>query len=51
MLKEVGSQGHSNTVFMNHSPAGLSDVSGQIRSAFMEANAAKLGGGRQEMQR
>ena len=50
MLKEVGGQSQSNTVFMNHNPAGLNDVSNSIRSAFMEAKAAGVGRA-QEMRR
>ena len=33
MLKEVG--GRSNTIMLPHSPGGLSDIAGQIRSAII----------------
>jgi hypothetical protein len=35
MLKEVG--GRSNTIMLPHSPGGLSDIAGQIRSAIVAA--------------
>jgi hypothetical protein len=35
MLKEVG--GHSNTIMLPHSPGGLSDIAGHIRSAIIAA--------------
>lgn len=39
-LKDIGLSGKSNTVFMNHAPGTLADVSAQIRSGFMQAMAA-----------
>jgi hypothetical protein len=35
MLKEVG--GRSNTIMLPHSPGGLNDLAGQIRSAIIAA--------------
>lgn len=39
-VKDIGLSGKSNTVFMNHSPGTLGDVSAQIRGGFMQAMAA-----------
>lgn len=39
-LKSMGSGEHTSTIFVPHSPSGLSDFSDQMRSAIMQANAA-----------
>eukprot|EP00798_Chlamydomonas_sp_ICE-L_P031387 gene31387-6545_t len=38
-MKDIGSSSRSNTIFLNHSPGTMGEVSAQIRSAFMEASA------------
>jgi hypothetical protein len=43
MLKEVG--GRSNTIMLPHSPGGLSDIAGQIRSAIIAAREVPVDGG------
>lgn len=40
VLRDIGMTGKSNTVFLDHTPAGVANVSGQIRAGFMQANAA-----------
>ncbi len=40
-LKEIGAQGKSNTIFIPHSPSGVSDIAAQIRNSILEANAMK----------
>lgn len=40
-LKEIGNNSKTNTVFLNHAPASMSDVSQQMRSSFLEASAGK----------
>jgi regulator of protease activity HflC (stomatin/prohibitin superfamily) len=42
MLKEVG--GRSNTIMLPHSPGGLSDIAGQIRSAIIAAREVPVDG-------
>src|SRR5216684_3967252 len=42
MLKEVG--GRSNTIMLPHSPGGLSDIAGQIRSAIIAAREVPIDG-------
>ncbi len=39
MLKDVGGNSNSNSVFIPHSPAGLSNVSEEMRNAIMMAEA------------
>lgn len=43
MLKDVGGRSNSNSVFIPHSPAGLSDVSDQMRNAILMADGATAG--------
>ena len=38
-LKDVGMSGRASTVFLNHSPSAVGDVSSQIRNGFMQAMA------------
>ena len=40
MLKDIGTQSKTATVFTNHSPATVSDVGAQLRQGFLEARAA-----------
>ncbi len=40
-LKEIGASGKSNTVFLPHSPGGLTDLMTQISTAVMSANQVK----------
>jgi regulator of protease activity HflC (stomatin/prohibitin superfamily) len=42
-LKEIGAQGKSNTIFIPHSPGGISDMAEQIRNSMLQANAVKPG--------
>ncbi|PNH08135.1 Hypersensitive-induced response protein 3 [Tetrabaena socialis] len=42
-LKDLGAHGKSSTVFLNHNPAGVSEIAAQIRGSFMEATAANIG--------
>lgn len=37
-LKEVGLSSNSNTIMIPHSPAGMSDIAEQLRSAMIQAN-------------
>jgi regulator of protease activity HflC (stomatin/prohibitin superfamily) len=37
-LKDVGSGANSNTIMIPHSPAGMSDISEQLRTAMITAN-------------
>lgn len=37
-LKEVGTQSGSNTILLPHSPAGMHDISEQLRNAMITAN-------------
>jgi regulator of protease activity HflC (stomatin/prohibitin superfamily) len=39
-IKDVGMNGRSNTVFLPHTPGGISDVSAQIRAGFLQSQAA-----------
>ncbi len=39
-LKEIGANGKSNTIFLPHSPGGLTDLMQQISTAVMSANQA-----------
>jgi len=40
MLKDVGTKDTATTVFIPHSPAGVTDIQGQMRQGFLEANYA-----------
>lgn len=40
-VKDIGVSNKSSTVFLNHSPSALADLSGQMRAAFMEANVVQ----------
>jgi hypothetical protein len=40
MLREVGGTSRSATVFIPHQPGGISDISSQIRTGFLQAQAA-----------
>ncbi|GFR52051.1 hypothetical protein Agub_g14571 [Astrephomene gubernaculifera] len=42
-LRDLGAHSRASTVFLNHSPNGINDIAAQIRSSFMEAEAAGLG--------
>jgi regulator of protease activity HflC (stomatin/prohibitin superfamily) len=37
-LKEVGLSSNSNTIMIPHSPAGMTDISDQLRNAMVQAN-------------
>jgi regulator of protease activity HflC (stomatin/prohibitin superfamily) len=37
-LKEIGMNGHSNTIMIPHSPGGMGDISEQMRNAIITAN-------------
>jgi len=39
-LKEIGAHSKSTTIFIPHSPSGVSDVSQQIRDGFIQGNQA-----------
>lgn len=39
MLREMGASSRSSTIFLPHAPGGISDISTQIRSAFLEGSA------------
>jgi regulator of protease activity HflC (stomatin/prohibitin superfamily) len=41
MLKDVGMNSKSSTIFMPHTPGAVGEVSNQIRAAFLQANAAQ----------
>lgn len=41
MLRDVGSSGKNATVFVPHQPGGINDISNQIRSGMMQAQAAQ----------
>lgn len=45
MLRDVGANGKSSTLFLNHSPGAIGNVGQELRNAFMQANAV------QEMER
>lgn len=45
MLKDVGTKDTATTVFIPHSPAGVTDIQGQMRQGFMEANHAAMANG------
>ncbi len=38
-LKDVGLSSNSNTIMIPHSPAGMNDISEQLRTAMIQANA------------
>lgn len=40
-LKELGQNGHTNTIMLPHSPGALSDLAAQIREAVIAGNAVK----------
>jgi regulator of protease activity HflC (stomatin/prohibitin superfamily) len=40
-LKEIGAQGKSNTIFIPHSPGGVSDIAAQIRDSILAANSLR----------
>ena len=42
-LKEIGAQGKSNTIFIPHSPGGVSDITAQIRDSILAANSLRNG--------
>lgn len=39
MLRDVGGNNRSATVFIPHQPGGISDIGSQIRSGFLQAQA------------
>jgi len=41
VLKEVGANNKSSTVFIPHTPGNISDIGSQIRGAFLQAGAAQ----------
>jgi hypothetical protein len=43
MLREVGGTSRASTVFIPHQPGGISDISSQIRTGFLQAQAADSG--------
>lgn len=42
-IKSLGDSGRTNTILLPHSPGGLSDLAGQIRSAVIVGNVATNG--------
>ncbi len=40
-LKELGQNGHTNTIMLPHSPGALGDLAAQIREAVISGNAVK----------
>jgi len=38
MLKDVGTSNRASTIFLPHSPAGMTDAAGQIRDAFLQGS-------------
>lgn len=38
-LKDIGASNKSATLFLPHSPAGMAEISNQIRTAFLQGNA------------
>ena len=40
MLRDIGAGNKCSTLFLPHSPAGMNDISEQIRNAFLQGNAA-----------
>lgn len=42
-LKDIGEKSNTNTILMPHSPAGMSDISEQIRDSIILANQVKPG--------
>ena len=42
-LKEIGAQGKSNTIFIPHSPGGVSEITAQIRDSILAANSLRNG--------
>ena len=40
MLREVCASNRNSTLFLPHSPAAMGDVSSQIRTAFLQYQAA-----------
>lgn len=54
LLKDVGSSSNASTVFLNHNPGTVGDISSQIRNGFMQAQAGGQAGSKtalQEMRR
>lgn len=43
-LKDIGLSGKSNTILIPHSPAGMGDISEQMRNAIITANEVSFGG-------
>ena len=39
-LKEIGAHSKGSTLFLPHSPAGLGDMTTQIRNAMLQGHAA-----------
>lgn len=50
-LKDVGTSSHASTVFLNHSPASVGDVSAQIRNGFLQGMAGASPAAQQTMRR
>jgi regulator of protease activity HflC (stomatin/prohibitin superfamily) len=42
-IKDIGQTGKTNTILMPHSPGGMTDISNQIRDAFIVANESVRG--------
>ncbi|KDD76346.1 hypothetical protein H632_c259p1 [Helicosporidium sp. ATCC 50920] len=42
-LKEAASNGRTNTIFLDHSPAAVANTAASLREAFISANAADAG--------
>ena len=40
MLRDVGANNRSSTLFLSHAPGGVADIGSQIRSAFLESSVA-----------
>ena len=42
--QELGTHSRAaSTVFLNHAPSGVADITAQMRNSFMEAQAAGIG--------
>jgi hypothetical protein len=42
VLKEIGANNKSSTIFIPHGPGNIADTAGQVRNAFLQANAAQV---------
>lgn len=40
-LKEIGATNRTSTLFLPHTPAGIGEISSQIRGAFLQGQAVE----------